>query len=244
MFRFSTLFFIIACLLTGAAFADTSVKVGIKGYNDFFDRCDLAIETESSAKEATLYYRILAGAKGGAICEQAPYSSGCRSTDDLEYTCEDVSRIDVLHVKCEGEDGGLASCGKVSVGKGGGMTAPLEVQKIEPQTEGLKLFATLLGGPNYSGGCAMGITYAARPKIGMVKVTYEVPVGGQTDECSLSMGGTMSTGLSCLGADDYSCAAVSKVNITSITCEADGEETDCGPVSIETLEKGMFVDAR
>ncbi|MEM1297688.1 MAG: hypothetical protein AAGH68_00315 [Pseudomonadota bacterium] len=244
MFRTSTLAFIIACLLTGAAFADTSVKVGIKGYNDFFDRCDLAVETQTTAKEATLYYRILAGAKGGAICEQAPYSSGCRSTDDFEYTCEDISRIDVLHVKCEGEDGGLASCGKVSVGKGDGMKAPLEVQKIKVQTDGLKLFASLLGGPNYSGGCAMGITYSARPGIDIVKMTYEVPVAGQTDECSLSMGGTMSTGLSCLGADNYSCDAVKKVNITSITCETDGSETDCGTVSIDALEKDVFVDAR
>lgn len=244
MIRTLTIAVLATAMFGGTPLADTSVTVGIKGYNDFFDRCDLKVETESSAREATLYYRILAGAKGGAICEQAPYSSGCRSSDDFEYTCEDVSKIDVLHVKCTGEDGGLTSCGRVSVAKGAGMTAPLSAKPVAAQTEGLKLFASLLGAPNYSGGCAMGITYAARPEIGMVKVSYEVPLGGQTDQCTLNMGGTMSTGLSCLGADDYSCDAVKTVNITGITCEVDGAETDCGPVSIEGLEEGVFVDAR
>lgn len=236
---------VIACLGAGSALADASVTVDVKGYNDFFDRCDLDFATKApGGGEATVYYRILAGAKGGAVCEKAPYSSGCRSSDDLEYTCEDVSAVDVLHVQCTSDDGTPTPCGKVKAKAGKDMRAPVSSPPGAAAADGLRILATILGGRNYTGNCALGITYSGPKAIELVEMTYEVPVGGQTDRCTLNMGRTMSTGLSCLGADDYACNAVNKVNITGISCRTADGEADCGKVTIQAAEQGVFVDAR
>lgn len=234
-----------SCVAT-AAISDVTVTVGIKGYNDFFKRCDLEIDAQAggSVARASVIYRVLAGPAAGAMCEKAPNESGCRSSDDFKPACEDISGVDVYHVKCSAENGAIIPCGKVSAKAGKGMSAPVSALPAPASVEGTLIFASLLGGPDYSDRCAVGMTYAARPEIDTVKVEYDIPVGADTARCSLNMGGMGGTGLSCLGADDFACDAVTKVNITKVICQSAGAETDCGPISLHAAEPGVFTDSR
>ncbi|MFK7945550.1 MAG: hypothetical protein AB8B85_21940 [Paracoccaceae bacterium] len=227
-----------------AALADTKVTVGIKGYNDFFKRCDIGFDKKTTSSRASVIFRVLAGSKGGAVCEVEDSSSGCRDSDDFTATCDDVTAVDVLHVKCMDADRTPVSCGKVSIKARPGMSAPVTSLPTPASAEGTVLLGGLLGAPNFSGGCALGLAYAAAPAIKQVKVEYDVFAGAKTDQCKMNLGGKGGTGLSCSGGGDYSCSAVTKVNITKVTCEDSDDVVDCGPVTISGADPGVFFDAR
>ena len=246
MFRITSTTVLAATLLAGPVLADATVTIGIEGYDDFFKRCKIDVQAEAGAgvDEMSVLYRVLAKGVGGEMCEKFSNGTGCRGSDDFKPKCEQITSVDVLHAKCTDANGAVIPCGAVKAKAGAGMSVPVGTKPAPSSLDGTLLFASLLGGPDYSNRCSVGMLYTAPEAVRQVKVNYEMLVNGGAAECSLNMGGPYGTGRSCHGADDFTCDAVKSVKITSVKCETDEDETDCGPVTIHGTEPDVFVDAR
>ena len=237
-----------AALLFGSqAFGDVTLTVSSEGYDDFFKHCDIDFSHDQgdaiSALEVT--YHVLAGTKGKKICQQVENGFGCRESDDLEYTCEDVSRIDVLDVICKDAGGAPTPCGTVAVQAGEGISVPVEAAAMSPDVDNdLRIFATVLGFDDFFDDCEMGFSYQPMSRFDHVEVGYEVMLQDEAISCTASLSRHSGTGRSCASMTDYTCDQVTGVEITEVTCEMDDAEQDCGAVELRAIEKGFFKDAR
>ncbi|MEM0987384.1 MAG: hypothetical protein AAGK00_00785 [Pseudomonadota bacterium] len=225
------------------ALADVTVSIGSDGYNDFFDRCDIALSHQGYDGDVGVIFRVIAGDKGRAICQSLDNSMTCRDSDDLEYTCEDISLIDVLDVSCA-RDGVMESCGPVSVTLGEGLSIPLTpFPGLGTATADVRVYGTVLGYDDFFEDCEMGFSYAGPPEVEVVEVRYDVNVPGGTASCVSSLSGAHGTGRSCSGGQEFQCDAVTSVVITEMTCSNDGNNIDCGEITFSTLDP-LFSDGR
>lgn len=243
MIRRAVLAAITAIFATHAA-ADMTLKIGIDEYDDFFKRCDLSFTPSGADTDyVSVVYRVLVGDKGAAICHHEASSHACRDADDLEYTCEEITRIDVFEASCnDGRD--AYDCGKVTV-EPDGLSIPVEAAFASGgDADTTRVYATVLGYDDFFDDCEMGFVYTARPEIKSVSLDYDVQVEGGPASCNTTLSGSGGTSRSCSGGIDYTCEAVSGVHITAVTCEDEDGETDCGPVELHAIEQGYFKDTR
>ena len=241
------LFSCAALLFSGAASADVTLTVSSGGYNDFFMRCDIAFAHDGgdAISELEITYHLLVGDRGKMICQKLDSSGGCRETEDQEFTCEDMTRIDVLDVTCRGADGNAAACGSVAVQAGEGISVPVEAAFMaEGADTSTRIFATVLGYDDFFEDCEMGFAYQPLDRFDHVEIGYEVLAGGEPVNCTSTLSSYSGTGRSCSSQQDYTCDQVTQVRIQEITCKKDDAEQDCGPVEIRAIEKDLFEDAR
>ena len=237
----------IALLFSGAASADVTLTVSSDGYSDFFKRCDVGFSHDGDAavSEVGITYHVLAGAKGKMICQRTDNGRGCRETEGLEFTCEDMTRIDVLDVACKGADGSATACGAVSVEAGEGISVPVEAAFMSESADtGTRIFATVLGYDDFFEDCEMGFAYQPLDRFDHVEIGYRVLAGAEPVNCTSTLSGFGGTGRSCASQQDYTCDQVTGVEITEVTCKKDDAEQDCGPVELRAIEKDLFKDAR
>lgn len=134
-----------AATFTRAVSADVAVTIGAEGYDDFFKRCklDIGMRRSDNIAESMIVYRIAAGDKGALMCTKEDYSSGCNG--ELEnYTCDDVTDIDVYGAVCLDGNGARTDCGKVTAKKGGGLSAPVRMLPDPPAADTV-VFGSLSG---------------------------------------------------------------------------------------------------
>ncbi len=234
----------LTALFASHATADMTLKVGIEEYNDFFKRCDLSFTPSTgSFDDMSVVYRVLVGEKGAAICHKEAYSSACRDSDDLEFTCEEMTRIAVFEVSCKSGDT-KAGCGDVAVAADG-LSIPVEAAFPSGSREGVtRIFATVLGYDDFFDDCEMGYVHSARDAITNVSIDYDIMVGGEAVACNTTLSGHGGTSRSCSSAKDYTCDQVTSVEITNVTCKEDDADADCGAVEIHAVEEGFFKDVR
>lgn len=229
--------------MTLTATADVEVTISSDGYDDFFNRCDLAFEHTGHDGDIWVTYRIVAGDKGAAICQDKRNTFGCREADDLEYTCEDITRFDVFDVTCiEGDT--TADCGAVTVIPGDGLPVPpIPYPGLGSSSKGVKVFGTVLGYDDFFEDCEMGFSYAADPSIDQVEIRYDIAAAGGESSCTTTLSSHSGTGRGCNGGLDYTCDQVEQVSITEITCESDDVEVDCSDATFGTFD-ALMKDAR
>ena len=239
--------FFVACLVAAfstVAVADVAIKVSSGGYNDFFKRCDIEVETERDAgmADATVIYRVLGGDKGAQICARQSNGGGCRG--ELEnYNCEDVTGIDVYGVTCEDSNGAPTACGSVSASAGDGLSVPVKMLPAASPAD--TTIYTMIGGfDDFFDRCGMGFMFTSKPEITHVDLEFNVSHSGGVAECNYNLAGHGGTGSSCFGEEEFTCDAVDALNITKITCQDEAGEADCGSVSLSAAEAGLIRDAR
>jgi hypothetical protein len=238
-----------ACCLAAATFttavsADVAVTIRAEGYDDFFKRCklDIGMQRSDNITESMIVYRIAAGDKGALMCTKEDYSSGCNG--ELEnYTCEDVTGIDVYGAVCLDGNGARTDCGKVTAKKGGGLSAPVRMLPDPPAADTV-VFGSLSGYDDFFDRCDMAFMYTSDPSVRRVDLELEVTHSGGKAECSWNFSAQGSSGSSCLGKDDFSCDAVSQITVKTVSCHANDEEVDCGSVAFSSAESGLLVDGR
>ncbi len=234
----------ITAVLSTIAIADVAVTVGSSGYNDFFKRCDIKIETQRDAgiADTTVIYRVLGGAKGAQMCARQDNGGGCRG--ELEdYTCEDVTGIDVYAVTCEDADGALTNCGAISASAGDGLSVPVNLLRPAAPAD-TTIYAMLGGFDDFFDRCGFGLMYSSKPEVKKVELDFNVAHSGGVAECSFSLNGHGGTGSSCFDEDEFTCDAVEALNVTRMSCHDDAGETDCGSVGFSAAEPGLIKDSR
>lgn len=234
----------IAAVCSASARADVAVTIDAEGYNEFFKRCDITVETQRDANigETTVFYRSKGGEKGIQICARQDNGGGCRG--ELEkHTCEDITDIEVYGVSCEDTDGALVDCGAVSVKAGEGLSAQLKLLPPAAPSD-MTIYATLGGFDDFFDRCGIGFMLSGQPDIGRVDLEFDVAHSGGVAECSFNLSGHGGTGISCLGEEEFTCEAVQSLNVTKVTCHDDVGETECGSVGFSTAESGLITDIR
>ncbi|MEM7061174.1 MAG: hypothetical protein AAF557_26650 [Pseudomonadota bacterium] len=233
-------------LASGAAGADVTMNFDVKGYDDFFDRCEFKLITAPSVgiDSVSVIRWIQIPEKGGSMCRQDSRGFTCQSTDDFEYTCDEMKSIAVIGTDCRDVDGNAVDCGAVSLGK----TTGDDIEAVMPDMAGdagatTQVIAATLGYDGFFDACKIGTAYISSADIDYAEIKYRVDVGDKGHAmCTGSAFGGISSGWSCSTTSnfDYTCAEVTGVKIETVTCEKGDAEVDCGSVSVRTPEPELI----
>lgn len=241
----------IATIIAAApALADVTLTLNAKGYDDFFKRCDFKVNAETSADidTAAVHFQVPIKGLGAEICRSIPNQRSCQDADDFNYTCEDMTSVDVLNVQCTSADGAEVPCGKLSIAPSQGTKAKLVLPDLTGTNDAAtKIFPILAGNDDFFNSCKVGMGVSAPEGVTLTKVDYRVMVRDQGESrCTASVSNGIGTGIGCGSAEpmEFTCADVTQVFIDSVVCEDnDGQSLDCGNASLRTSNPDMFIDS-
>lgn len=238
-----------ACLALPAQ-ADVELTLKVEGYDDFFKRCDFDLDAQASAgiERVTTVFRVAVPGKGAEMCRATSNSRSCRDSDDFQYTCDDLESVDVLTISCTGPGDSAADCGTLSFGAPEGTSATATVPEMTGSADAdVQVFAMILGDDGFFDACKTGFSYSAPPEVEKVIVDYTVPIADRGEKtCQADIGGNGGYGQSCSGTFglEFTCADVTRIDVTAIACEGSDGPVDCGSTSLRGLDKGVWKDAR
>ena len=249
MKRFAILAGITAFTIVGAASADVTLTLTAKGYDDFFKRCDFKITTENSADidQVAVHFHVPIAGKGAEICRSIPSQRSCQNADDFKYTCDDLSRVDILNVQCTSGDGAEVPCGKLSVAASVGTKAKAVLPELTGTNDAAtKIFPIIAGDDSFFNNCKVGMGVSAPKDATVAKIDYRMVIGTRGEfRCTSSTSNGIGTGVGCASSEplDHTCSDVTAVFIDSIVCEDnDGATKDCGNASVRASDPGLFID--
>ncbi|MEM7743195.1 MAG: hypothetical protein AAF409_05740 [Pseudomonadota bacterium] len=232
----------VAVLAVGSATADVTITFSSEGDDDFFDRCDIEAAPTGGRTVSVITYFVDAGDKGREICQQTRDGSACRESDELEYTCADVRDVELVGVTCR-DNGMPVACGAVTAVSDNAMPVPVAVGPEAGGSDGaLTIFGAILGYDDFFEHCEIGLSYAGPEMLDAVEIEHEITTPAGSATCTTNISGSGGTGRSCTGLDEYTCADVTGVRLTKITCESGDAEIDCGPVDIRAIGGDPITD--
>ena len=232
-------------MASSAAVADVTITVGSDGYDDFFKRCDISVNPDGDPAPSMVTYFVDVGDKGVSLCQETRNGSACRETDDIEYTCDDVRGVEVIGVTCRGDDGRTIPCGTISAKADASVAVPVTGRSDGGgSSDGVEIYATILGYDDFFDRCEIGTSYAADAHVDKVEMVFETTVAKGISTASVTLSGSGGTGASFSGVDEYTCADVQSVKMTSLTCFSDDAEIDCGTVRLQTVGTDLITDGR
>lgn len=231
-------------LVTIPAIADVGIGLAVKGYSDFFKRCDLGFETSPSAgiEDVRIVYKAIDPERGAELCEQTSNARSCIQPDDFKTTCDAISEVQVLHVDCRGAGDAAVPCGAITLDGGGAgkirFWAPVSLDR----SGGIGLVITRLGYDPFFKHCKIALFFSGPPQIEGIDVAYSAPIGGGgTFECTANLNTGVNSGSSCSSpfGSDFACADVGKVSVGEITCrDGQGNGVDCPAITLHPTADG------